>query len=164
MDVKKLRDVDLDLSGVRVDRERKIERLNFWRHGKLGPNAEASFEAWLVEAIARERVIVRGPGFGRRVVNFVSAARKHVRAKRPQASPAVIAARLDVCRGSGDTPEPCELYNSDNGRCRHKKCGCNLRRKAAWLDQSCPIKLWPGDDGGSAENGEIEPIRGDSVV
>jgi len=56
-----------------------------------------------------------------KAANFAKAAVKHVAAGMPKVTDEQLKIRLDVCT----------------------KCGCNLKIKASWATQDCPIKKWP---------------------
>lgn len=90
------------------------------------------------EAITR---IEPGPSLMQRAANFGSAAIQHVAAGMPESTPEQQAERLAICETSGPNGTACELMTPER-TCRHKSCGCQLDRKAAWLDQHCPIGKW----------------------
>jgi len=48
-------------------------------------------------------------------------------------TPEESARRLSVCRG-------CEHFALDSGRC--SQCGCYIRIKIGWRDQTCPADKW----------------------
>ena len=73
------------------------------------------------------------PGLFTRAANFASAAVSHVRAGRPQLGDAAYEARLAIC-ATCDQLLP-------GGQCAG--CGCNLRLKARWSEQACPLDKWP---------------------
>lgn len=77
----------------------------------------------------------RPPGWAEKTGNFAAALAGHVLAGCPTADAATVAARLAVC-------EPCP-QRLPGGTCAG--CGCNLRVKAGWADQHCPLGKWPGD-------------------
>ena len=73
-----------------------------------------------------------GPTLVDKARNLTTALLQHVSAGLPSSDPATVDARMAICRA-------CNWITND-GACR--KCGCNLARKTAWLDQHCPIDKW----------------------
>lgn len=69
----------------------------------------------------------------RRLAQFARALVRHLRAGAPAAPADLQARRLETCAG-------CERM-SPAGVC--EACGCVVRRKARWADQSCPLGRWP---------------------
>jgi len=130
------KDIELDFSAVRVDREWKAKRYDQWRAGELSADDAAAFADWLIRGIRVSRVTAIEPSFARRVKNFAGAVARHVRTGRRKVSAEVAAERLAICRGG------CEMFNSKRVSCRHKKCGCNLKLKTTWADQECPLSKW----------------------
>jgi hypothetical protein len=48
----------------------------------------------------------------------------------------VLEARLAIC-------DTCPEVNKNSPNWTCTKCGCNLKIKASWASQDCPIKKWP---------------------
>lgn len=78
------------------------------------------------------------PTLPQMVVNFTTAAVRHVAEGRPKATEQQKADRLAICRSN-----VCGLY-ADGDRCMHTSCGCFLQLKADWADSQCPLDppLW----------------------
>lgn len=67
-----------------------------------------------------------------KAINFASAVAHHVAAGLPRLSEDETAARLAVCQGCPQFHDrTCAL------------CGCNMRIKASWAEQDCPLGKWP---------------------
>lgn len=71
-----------------------------------------------------------------KAANFAKAAVKHVSQGMPKVSEDVLKQRLDVC-------DACPEVNKDKPNWTCTKCGCNLKIKASWASQDCPLKKWP---------------------
>ena len=71
-----------------------------------------------------------------KAANLAVAVTKHVAAGMPMVSKEVLEARLAICNTCPEVNK-----NSPNWTCT--KCGCNLKIKASWASQDCPIKKWP---------------------
>lgn len=70
-----------------------------------------------------------------KVVNFASAVVHHVAAGFPRLSDEETELRLDICHGCPQFHDrTCVL------------CGCNMRIKASWAEQKCPLGKWPGEE------------------
>jgi hypothetical protein len=91
-----------------------------------------------------------GPTELERARNFSRAATAHFLAGLPQASDVDVAARWARC-----VSNVCGFFaaaGEGQGQCRHKSCGCNLRRlgsesvvtpnKLRWAEQACPAGEW----------------------
>ena len=76
------------------------------------------------------------PNIFEKAANFAKAAVKHVASGMPKVSDEQLKIRLDVC-------DICPEVNKDNPNWTCTKCGCNLKIKASWATQDCPIKKWP---------------------
>lgn len=63
--------------------------------------------------------------------NFLSALSAHAIAGFPVVSPEQYKKRLDICLG-------CEYKHPTQNECT--ECGCPIEEKAAWAEQSCPLK------------------------
>jgi hypothetical protein len=79
-----------------------------------------------------DRQRAKTPGFGKRVVSFLAAAARHVAAGCPTVTPEEQSRRLSLC-------VVCPEYTA-GGTCA--KCGCDLKPKAAWALESCPLGKW----------------------
>jgi hypothetical protein len=77
------------------------------------------------------------PNMLQKTINFTKALAKHIQTGRIILPPEKSEERLNVCRSN-----MCGMFNGVN-KCNHKKCGCNLKVKASWADQDCPMGLWP---------------------
>ncbi len=73
------------------------------------------------------------PHLARRAANFSRAVSSHILSGFATVSPDTHASRMEHC-------ESCELYT--DGWCAHPDCGCTMRVKAQWADQTCPIGKW----------------------
>lgn len=83
------------------------------------------------------------PSLARRAVNYTKAQAKHTAKGRPKASAELKAARLAVCEGTAEAGH-CRHYRPSDQTCAASpKCGCYVGPKAGWLDQDCPLGLWP---------------------
>jgi hypothetical protein len=87
------------------------------------------------------------PGLAALAVGFAKAAVSHVLAGMPRASAEVVAARLAVCEACPHLIRPdyrCGLLPGAGQPGAAPGCGCYVRTKAAWADQTCPAGKWPG--------------------
>jgi hypothetical protein len=85
--------------------------------------------ACLTEAgILGKEIPVQEPSIFQKIKNFGKAAAQHIIKGMPTASPEQQEARLVICR-------KCE-YDLE-GTCG--VCGCNLKLKTQWAEQSCPL-------------------------
>jgi hypothetical protein len=85
------------------------------------------------------------PGLVAQAVNFGKAIVSHVAAGMPRASAEVVAARLAICEACPHLIRPdyrCGLLPGQGAQ--GGGCGCYVRTKAAWADQTCPAGKWPG--------------------
>jgi uncharacterized paraquat-inducible protein A len=73
------------------------------------------------------------PGWLTKATTFAKAATKHVLHGLPTVEPEEAERRLAICRD-------CDKYNAAAGTCRI--CGCNLKTKASWALERCPIRKW----------------------
>lgn len=64
--------------------------------------------------------------------NFTKAVVGHVKSGLSKASNEVYEKRLETCRS-------CNNMRSDS-RCSN--CGCNIKIKASWHEQTCPLNKW----------------------
>lgn len=78
--------------------------------------------------------VIKPPGPFQKVVNFTKAAVKHVKSGAKKATPEEVQRRLEICKGCN--------YLNKNEVCEHMKCGCSVKKKAAWMSQNCPIGKW----------------------
>lgn len=76
------------------------------------------------------------PGLIRRAVNFGSALVRHAADGLRHVSDEEYAARLKVC-------EVCSSCDLERFVCREPACGCQLRTKARWQSENCPLGKWP---------------------
>lgn len=84
------------------------------------------------------------PPLAQQAANFAQAVVSHALGGWRRAPLALVEARLGVCKG-------CDQYF--DGRCH--KCGCGLKKKATWLEQSCPLGKWEGVDNNGVKNGDV---------
>ena len=75
------------------------------------------------------------PGLLTRAANLASALGTHIKAGLPVLAEADYQKRLAICK-------TCDQF-LPGGQCA--SCGCNLRIKARWSEQSCPLGKWPVD-------------------
>lgn len=111
-------------------------------------SSEASAEAAMPRLIARrewldrlevERGVAAEPAgvpLVRKAVNFAGAAYRHVRAGSPKAPLSLVAVRVAACEG-------CSSFRPSDRTCSEVSCGCYVHKKAAWLDERCPLGRWP---------------------
>lgn len=74
------------------------------------------------------------PSLLEKAKNFATSVTQHVVAGLPRLSEKDVDARLAVCQA-------CPQF--DGHSCR--LCGCNMRIKASWAEQKCPLGKWPGE-------------------
>ena len=79
------------------------------------------------------------PTTGQMVVNVAKAASRAVQARGKKVPESEINRRMGVCRSN-----ECGFFTTVKGRprCKHKKCGCHLRKKAALVSEDCPVGAW----------------------
>jgi len=79
------------------------------------------------------------PTRAEQLANLLKATGEHVANKCAKVTPESRAERLAIC-------EACELY--DGKICRHKSCGCKIRKAAGFIDKltwessKCPLGKW----------------------
>lgn len=78
---------------------------------------------------------VHAPGLIRRAVNFGTALVRHAADGLQRVSDEEYAARLKVCEG-------CPSCDLTRFICREPACGCQLRLKASWRSEKCPLGKW----------------------
>ncbi len=81
---------------------------------------------------------VRLPSMLQRMKNFAAAFAHHMATGAKTLSREKTDERLAIC-------DPCLKRASVMGRSACSLCGCDLRTKASWAEQTCPLRLWPGD-------------------
>ncbi len=74
------------------------------------------------------------PSLARRAAHFAGAVVQHVATGMKTLDADAVKARLAVCNAPCDQRLP-------GGVCAG--CGCNLKLKASWADQDCPLGKWP---------------------
>lgn len=77
------------------------------------------------------------PGIVSRAKNYAKAMRRDLSAKRPRRTPDEALAIVAICESN-----QCGLYNAAKGWCEHTKCGCGVKKKAAYFLERCPVGLW----------------------
>ena len=77
----------------------------------------------------------RGPGMGRRVLNFGRALVRHALDGARTVSDKVFEDRLEICRD-------CASCDLEKMVCREKACGCQIASKARWRSETCPLGKW----------------------
>lgn len=79
------------------------------------------------------------PSITTQAVNFSTSIIKHVVGGLPQISDEEQKNRMSIC-------EQCINFikNEDNPRC--SECGCYLKVKTSWANESCPIGKWGSKD------------------
>lgn len=75
----------------------------------------------------------RLPPLWRQALTFARSLARHVRAGLPKAPVSLQERRLAIC-------EQCPRYQVDGSRCG--VCGCQMRLKAAWEQETCPEGRW----------------------
>jgi hypothetical protein len=73
------------------------------------------------------------PPLWKQALTFARALARHMRAGLPKAPQALAERRLAIC-------EQCPRYQVDGSRCG--VCGCAMRLKAAWEQETCPEGRW----------------------
>jgi rubrerythrin len=73
------------------------------------------------------------PSFITMLTNFAKAATGHIKAGLPQTSDEEKERRAAIC-------ESCDQLNKEEYRCN--VCGCFLKYKISWADQTCPRDKW----------------------
>ena len=81
-----------------------------------------------------EDVPEKVPSLPRRATNFAKAVVKHVATGMRYTTPEQVTERLEICS---------KCAYQDNGRCKHRNCGCLLAAKARWISEKCPKGYWP---------------------
>lgn len=71
-----------------------------------------------------------------KAANLAVAVTKHIAAGMPVLPQEKVKIRLDIC-------DTCPEVNKNSPNWTCTKCGCNLKIKASWASQECPIKKWP---------------------
>lgn len=77
----------------------------------------------------------RPPNLAQRVLRFGAALAKHASDGLRRVDDATYEARLEECRR-------CQFYAEESLTCLQRQCGCNLRIKARWASEACPIGRW----------------------
>ena len=75
----------------------------------------------------------RLPPLWRQALTFARAMVRHIQAGLPRASRSLQERRLAIC-------EQCPRFQADGSRCG--VCGCAMRLKAAWEQETCPEGRW----------------------
>jgi hypothetical protein len=86
--------------------------------------------------VAQTWSATKEPSSWQKVKNFAKATAKHVASKGAKSSPEEQKRREAICKSCT------QYYDSKRQICKHKNCGCTVKRKAAWLSQSCPVGKW----------------------
>lgn len=76
------------------------------------------------------------PSLATKAVNFGRAVVSHARAGFPTVDDAIYQARLDTCHACPNLVLPGWICGGPKG------CGCNLKLKARWAEQKCPLSKW----------------------
>lgn len=85
-----------------------------------------------------ERATARPPTMLERMKSFAFAYARHLARGGGVLHPDEAKVRRDICN-------QCQYIGSTMGAKVCNLCGCSLAIKTKWPEQSCPIKLWPGD-------------------
>lgn len=80
--------------------------------------------------------MAKEPTIFEKAANFAVALTKHVATGMPTLTEDKVKIRLDIC-------DTCPEVNKSTPNWTCTKCGCNLKVKASWAGQDCPIKKWP---------------------
>lgn len=83
--------------------------------------------------LAQYETYFREPSLLTKAVNLAKATAQHALAGFPTTTDDQLEERLSICKS-------CINY-TQQGTCQ--LCGCYMSIKAKWLDQDCPINLWP---------------------
>lgn len=102
----------------------------------MTPTLETMVGKFSGKPIPRETV--KPPPMLTRIMNFAAAFARHVAAGGKTLPKAESKERLAIC-------DKCPHRISVLGCRVCGLCGCALALKSTWPEQSCPIKLWPGD-------------------
>lgn len=78
------------------------------------------------------------PTLFEKAASFTKAAIKHIASGMPKLPEDKTKIRLDIC-------ESCPEVNKETPNWTCTKCGCNLKIKASWATQDCPLKKWPAN-------------------
>ncbi len=84
--------------------------------------------------------VVAEPGLFRKIINYGTAVVSHAAGGFRHVSDAIFQARLAICQAC-----PGGFWSKARGRCVHKKCGCDPKKKLRWADQACPEKYWTAE-------------------
>lgn len=76
------------------------------------------------------------PTLFEKAANFAKAAVTHLAQGMPKVNEEQLKNRLAVC-------DACPEVNKSSPNWTCTKCGCNLKIKASWASQDCPLKKWP---------------------
>lgn len=90
-------------------------------------------EAYVASLLGREL-----PPLLTQATNLAGAVVRHALGGFRKATPAEAESRLEICF-------QCDRWNKDreNPRCLVIECGCFLREKTSWANESCPLGKWP---------------------
>lgn len=101
------------------------------------------FAGWEVAAAERRAAepgsALEGPSLARRGWNLGVAAVRHAADGLRKVEPEEFEQRLATCAA-------CPLCDVPNMVCREVRCGCQLRTKAGWASEQCPLGKWPETD------------------
>ncbi len=99
------------------------------RDGPWKGNPEECFVCWSYWLGVRKQ---KQPDLFKKISNFAKALTKHAISGFKKTSDADYKVRLQIC-------ETCP-FNKE-GQC--SQCGCNLRLKASFASEDCPLSKWP---------------------
>lgn len=86
----------------------------------------------LAAGLEPSREPIKFPSVTQKIANFAQAVVTHAAAGFPRLSEEETASRLAVCH---------ECPQFHDRTCI--LCGCNMKIKASWADQKCPLGKWP---------------------
>lgn len=101
---------------------------------ELATQETETAEKWRRAYRCRKDIAPKGSWRHHRAIRFLIAMFRHALLLFPRPSGKERSRRLAVCGN-------CEMLVDEI--CTHSKCGCSVRRKAAWLGERCPMEKWP---------------------
>jgi hypothetical protein len=95
--------------------------------------AAAKDHARQLSGVADSATTAKLPPLWKQALTFARALARHIKAGLPKATQALAERRLAIC-------EQCPRFQVDGSRCG--VCGCAMRLKAAWEQETCPEGRW----------------------
>ena len=77
------------------------------------------------------------PSLKRKTLNYIKSTASHVKNRLKKVSQQIWRDRVHQCRSN-----ECRYYVKKKDRCRHKRCGCPIAKKAIRESENCPLGFW----------------------